>query len=93
MCNFPIAICRCRRITLWNCRFFRKLETPAIPTPIPSALPVPPKPTVRDAHEPNTHVPQTKGGEMTSPKGPSIAQPVKITRALSRLLPYLLARL
>lgn len=55
-----------------------------IPTTIPSVLPWPPKPIVRDAHEPNMHVPQTKEREMTSPKYPAS---LIVAQALSRLLP------
>lgn len=78
------------RITLWNHRFLRKIETHAIPTPITSTLPEPPVPIVRDSHEPNTHVPHTKENKMAStkyPATPSVTQPLKIAHAISRLLP------
>ena len=76
------------RTTLWNRRFLKKIQTPAVPTPIPIAFSEPPKPTFHDA-------PQTKRIVTTSLRklaSPSVTptpkpMPTKVPRVLSRLLP------
>ena len=86
--QYRIRIDGLGRITLWNQRFLKKFHTPAVPTPIPSDLPEPSKPTFEDA-------PQTKEIIMISPRepeSPSLPLPTnpkltKILWALTRLLP------
>ena len=48
------------RITLQNHKFLRKLNTPIIETPIPSALPLSPEPTITDMS--TLHQPAKKTG-------------------------------
>ena len=77
------------RITLRNCRFLRKLETPTTPPPIPNAVPETSTPNPNPTFlKPNIPVLQTMGTGITS----NTAQPSSMTQtktpwALSRLLP------
>ena len=83
------------RINLRNRRFLRKLKTPIIETPIPSALPLSPDPTITDMSI--SHQPAKKPGnggitlqrDLES-QDPSQSPPsrTRIPRALSRLFPY-----
>ena len=58
--QYRIRVAGSGRITLRNCRFLRKLKTPIIETPIPSALPLSPEPTITDMSIP--HQPAKKPG-------------------------------
>ena len=81
------------RITLRNHQFLRKLDTPTILFPIPSAVPETsiPNPT---PHRPNTLVPQTMDTGITSSHLTSntaqlsTSTQTKAPRALSRLFPH-----
>ena len=43
---YQIRVDNSGSFTLWNCRFFRKLEAPTIPLPISGAFPEPPTPII-----------------------------------------------
>ena len=93
--QYKISIAGSGRITLRNRGFLRKFKTPIIETPIPSALPLSPEPTITDMSTPHQPAKKTGNGCITLQRDlesqgqtQSLPSRTRIPRALSQLLPY-----
>ena len=91
--QYRIRVAGTGRITLRNRRFLRKLKIPIIESPIPSALPLSPEPTITDMSTPHQPANKTGNGGITLQRDLEShrqAPPsrTRIPRALSRLFPY-----
>ena len=93
--QYRIRVAGSGRITLRNHRFPRKLKTPIIETPIPSALPLSLEPTITDMSIPHQSAKKTGNGGIMLQRDlesqdltQSPPSRTRIPRALSWLLPY-----
>ena len=93
--QYRIRVAGSGRITLQNHRLLRKLKVPIIKTPIPSALPVSPEPTITDINRPHQSAKKTGNDGITlrsdlASQGltQSLPSRTRIPRMLSQLLPY-----